>query len=130
MTRFQLQAEKSDDGCWIWRGTCNEAGYGQIGVFGRTVYAHRFAYEAFVGHIPEGAVIDHRCNTPSCVNPDHLEAVEQAVNVRRGRLARLDAKEARKIRRASGTQREIARRHGVSQALVSMIKGGQRWAGA
>ncbi len=53
-------------------------------VDGRKVYVHRFSYELHIGPIPEGLVIDHLCRTPACVNPDHLEPVTNAENVRRG----------------------------------------------
>ena len=46
--------------------------------------AHRFAYETFVGPIPEGLTIDHLCRIRHCVNPEHLEAVTDRVNILRG----------------------------------------------
>ena len=71
------------DGCWNWTA-CLTNGYGHLWVAGRTVRAHRFAYELLVGPIPEGLVIDHLCRNHACVRPDHLEPVTQAVNVQRG----------------------------------------------
>jgi hypothetical protein len=50
----------------------------------RPVRAHRFAYENLVGEIPDGLALDHLCRNPRCVNPDHLEPVTHAENVRRG----------------------------------------------
>jgi hypothetical protein len=58
-------------------------GYGRFKVAGRTLVASRYAYEEFVGPIPDGMEIDHLCFTPGCVNPDHLEPVTRAENARR-----------------------------------------------
>ena len=76
------------DGCWLWTGaTCGEKDYGQMHVppggphSSRLV--HRISYEILVGPIPRGLEIDHLCRQPRCVNPAHLEAVENAVNQRR-----------------------------------------------
>lgn len=51
----------------------------------RTMLAHRVSYRAFKGEIPEGLVLDHLCSNPSCINPEHLEAVTQRENVLRGK---------------------------------------------
>ncbi|OHX39237.1 hypothetical protein BBV17_03685 [Cytobacillus oceanisediminis] len=59
---------------------------GNYGVFwykGKNVGAHRFAYELIQGEIPKDYVIDHLCNNPECVNPEHLEATTQQKNVLR-----------------------------------------------
>lgn len=69
--------------CWIYQGYLNPAGYGMIDG-GTQVFTHRLTYEHFVGPIPDGLVIDHLCRVPACCNPDHLEAVTQRENVRRG----------------------------------------------
>lgn len=60
-------------------------GYVQVRVGGRKFYAHRLAYEAFYGPIPEGLHIDHLCNVRACCNPEHLEAVTSGENNRRTR---------------------------------------------
>lgn len=70
--------------CWRWTGSSDRQGYGRIGTTaGKNTAAHRIAYETFVGAIPAGLVIDHLCRNKWCVNPDHLEPVTQAENVRR-----------------------------------------------
>lgn len=52
----------------------------------RTLTAHRVGYELLKAPIPPGLVVDHKCYNPSCVNPDHLEPVTQAENMRRSWL--------------------------------------------
>lgn len=59
--------------CWEWQGTRSTRGYGLFSYNGRSVRAHRFAYEHRVGPIPAGAEIRHRCDNPPCCNPAHLE---------------------------------------------------------
>ena len=73
--------------CWVWCGNTNNWGYGQINVKVGKIWhkrlAHRVAYEHFVGSIPAGLTIDHLCNNPACINPEHLEAVVIGENSRR-----------------------------------------------
>lgn len=71
--------------CELWAGRRMVNGYGVLSTArGTGVLAHRWAYEQFVGPIPEGLVIDHLCRVRHCVNPDHLEAVTNEENLRRG----------------------------------------------
>lgn len=74
---------KKDVGCWEWKGALNK-GYGVLSVKNKLKQAHRISYEAFVGEIPNGLVLDHLCKNTRCVNPEHLEPVTQALNVARG----------------------------------------------
>lgn len=73
--------------CWEWTGTLDAYGYGQITKGGRgtgLAQAHRVIYEALVGPIPTGLVLDHLCRNRRCVRPLHLEPVTLAENKRRG----------------------------------------------
>ncbi len=73
-------------GCWLWLSTHDRDGYAMFFVKrGQSQRAQRFAYETFIGSIPDGFVTDHLCRTPGCVNPAHLEAVTNQENIRRGR---------------------------------------------
>lgn len=74
-----------DADCWEWKGSKTAAGYGNLRLpGGRNGYAHRVAYELTCGPIPEGKVLDHLCRNRGCVNPEHLEPVDQYENVMRG----------------------------------------------
>lgn len=73
-------------GCFLWTRARTSAGYGHFMTEGVFVLAHRYAYERANGQIPAGLVIDHRCRQRLCVNPRHLSAVSDFVNVwNRGR---------------------------------------------
>jgi hypothetical protein len=83
--RFQGYIERIPfSECWYWMGCLSPKGYGYFYLAGRQHRVHRVSYEMHVGAIPAGLQIDHKCRVPSCVNPDHLEAVTNRVNVLRG----------------------------------------------
>lgn len=102
MSRFQPRAvverlmekvlPEPNSGCWLWDGATYPNGYPAISHRGNARPAHRVAYEALQGPIPAGLVIDHLCRVPLCVNPAHLDAVPQAVNVARGRVSEVKTK--------------------------------------
>jgi hypothetical protein len=82
--RLRRRIAVDDNGCWIWTGAISSEGYGTIHLDGKCLYAHRVAYEAYIGAIPAGLETDHICRNRACCNPDHLEPVPAQVNNRRG----------------------------------------------
>lgn len=89
LDRFERLTEPMPTGCLVWQGKRDKQGYGRMYAYGTNSYlAHRFAYEQFIGPIPEGMQVDHLCRNQSCVNPEHLEAVTPLVNTHRSILAR------------------------------------------
>lgn len=81
--------------CWIWRGNKLPSGYGLISKMrGKHEYAHRLSYRMHKGEIPNGLIVMHSCDNPSCVNPNHLSVGTYSDNsfdcVKKGRHAKLD----------------------------------------
>lgn len=71
--RFILKTKKSTSGCLEWTGgRIKIKGYGRFVIKHIPEYAHRIAYELFIGPIPDGVWVLRRCNNPLCVSPDHL----------------------------------------------------------
>lgn len=83
--RIWSKLKLADSGCWEWQGSLSPDGYG-LTTFGRKVRTsvHRAVYQAMRGPIPDNLVCDHLCRNRRCANPDHIEPVTNAENLRRG----------------------------------------------
>ena len=83
--RFEFHTEPElNSGCILWSGAADTKGYGQIrigGVTGKTRHTHRVAWELYRGPIPGDLHICHRCDTPTCVNSDHLFLGDHRANM-------------------------------------------------
>jgi hypothetical protein len=138
--RFLAKVQKNECGCWIWNGSKTAAGYGMITIKGVVRYAHRMAYEEYRGPITGGMFVCHRCDNPSCVNPDHLflgtnnenvadmVAKQRQAKGERVQSSKLTEDKVAIIRSSTKLQRELAQEFGVSQSLISMVRSRQLWA--
>ena len=143
MDRFWNKIIKYASGCWHWNG-CIVRGYGQIRWQGKLIYVHRLSWIIHNGSIPVGMMVCHKCDTPICVNPDHLflgtakdNGADKANKHRAARLlgeqnpyAKLTAFQAiqAKAGHANGEScTSIARRFHVDRTTISKIVNGVNW---
>ncbi len=138
--RFYGWSEQ-ETGCWEWQGPRSHD-YGALRADGEVWLAHRLSYSVFVGPIPDGDVICHRCDNPICINPAHLFPGTQAVNLAdmrdKGRgvhgsaqhAAILTDNDVREIRdkKASGVPATVlALRYGVHKRQIYKIVNREQW---
>lgn len=141
-TRFWMKIEKRSEGCWGWTGALQRDGYAHVNIGGKTISAHRYAYEKLVGPIPDGMDLLHSCDNRACTNPAHLRPGTHQENMRecrekkrhaygeRNRKAKLTEAQVIEIRRLRGEGlklRELAERFPISETVVQQICSGRKW---
>lgn len=130
--------------CWLWTGSLSGKGYGQFRVdSSRPQLAHRVSYGLFVGP-PGDSFVLHRCDTPRCINPEHLFLGTQADNVAdmqsKGRArkrgipgeancqAKLTEASVRSIRLSHASDADLAKQYGVGSSTVRDARHRKTWA--
>ena len=139
--KVHIPADSSQ--CWIWTGARFHYGHGAFAPDGRVprnIGAHRWLYQWVHGvELPQNITVNHHCDNPPCVNPQHLYAGTQQDNVadmiRRGRqaqgtqtaAARLSEADVRTIRSSSQTVRQLARQFGVTDWTIYKVLQGKSY---
>ena len=147
MIRFWSKVDKSGE-CWLWTGCRDRRGYGRFRFRGRTSLAHRVSWTLTHGQPSDDLFVLHRCDTPSCVNPDHLFMGTQTDNMRdcssKGRTSRhasslhgnnngnsrFTPEQVRQMRtmHSNGHSRvDISKRFGASKTSVAYIVTRRYW---
>jgi hypothetical protein len=131
-------------GCWLWIASTAGAGYGQIKLPGqrKQIYAHRLSYLYHKGEIPDGQEVCHSCDTPRCVNPDHLflgtsgdnhmdmKAKDRHTRGERNNQHKLTEREVEQMfdmAQAGLSTHRIAKAFGIGQMSAWRILNGKRW---
>jgi hypothetical protein len=130
-------------GCWLWEEHTDKYGYGQLRYNGRQYAAHRLSWILHRGDIPSGQCVLHRCDTPTCVNPNHLFLGTHLDNARdrewkgrgnqserageRNSQAKLTETDVKAIRLDTRTYAIIAKDYGISPTQVGNIRRKTRW---
>lgn len=132
----------SESGCWIWMGTEGTRGYGQIKSRYKTYAAHRVSYQVFKGDVPNGLHVCHTCDTPLCVNPNHLfigtpmdnsqdmaKKNRHAYGAKNGnsKLTEVEAKNILAFRDSGQTKTSVGELFDVSRTCVRKIWNGDLW---
>lgn len=157
--RFNERVDRTagPDGCWIWTATADRRGYGMIKANNRSLRASRVSYELYIGPIPPGMFVCHRCDTPRCVNPQHLflgtpgensrdmqrkgraahgdthgkrTKPEQTARGERHGRAKLTEGDVRAIRQRAATgdtRRSLADAYGINKSTIDRILTGKYW---
>jgi hypothetical protein len=126
-------------GCWLWTGACMPWGYGVGSIRAKNIYAHRLSWLLHRGEIPNGVFVLHKCDTPACVNPDHLflgtntdnrkDSVSKSRHVygERCRKSNLTAEQIIEIRTSPLSSYQLAKIYSVSSRNIRKIRRGEIW---
>jgi len=125
-----------NSGCWLWEGPVSDRGYGYVYQNWERFLAHREHWR--LAGREEVPLLRHTCDTPCCVNLDHLLPGTKQENakdaVKRGKYrvqcnpVKLYPEAIRDILRWRGPGRVMAEKYGVDLSLIYQIRARKIWA--
>lgn len=134
---FAERCDRPEKGCWLWTGTINKDGYGQINIraWKRNILAHRLAFLICKRvDVPDHLLVCHHCDNNWCVNPDHLflgthldNMLDKCVKGRHRGNHKLTEKEVLEIRQSKLGLVKLAEIYEVSKSAIGYIKQGITW---
>lgn len=145
-----------DNGCWEWTKSLGSHGYAHTANKGKNLRGHRVSYKLYIGKIPKGKLVLHKCDNRKCVNPEHLFLGTQKDNMldmskknrhpiaqkgkkvkgfengklenhHSAKLNLIKVDEIRILLKANVSMAEIARRYSVSPKTIFNIKNNRIW---
>lgn len=141
--KINKNIEIDENGCWLWMASRHKQGYGNLSYKRIPSLAHRVSWMVYNGEIPQGIKVCHKCDEPSCVNPDHLFLGTQLDNVgdcvKKGRFTRnipktrriklnwCQVQEIKELHKKGMTRNQLKLKFEVSQTCIAKILTGISW---
>lgn len=146
LTRLRFMEKvipEPNSGCWLWTGLMANDRYGAIKFSGKKRLAHRISYALFCGEISKDLDVCHKCDTPLCVNPQHLFLATHAENMQdmhkknrhkyvshagsaNGR-AKITEKDVKYIRESAEDSYVLSLKFDLNPDYINQIRQGKHW---
>ncbi len=148
LCNIKINIKIDENDCWIWQKTKDISGYGEVMDYDthKCKKVHRFTYELFIGTIPEGKFVLHKCDIRACCNPDHLWIGNQSDNIKDAtqknrmknqfqsherhwnhKLTLEEVKEIKEMKKMGIASKDIANNFGVHVETIRDILKGRTW---